>query len=297
VLYPREAAPPDAPLPQYFPSMGFPNLMEPDPLMDAADTITFKPEKGSRLRYPATVTVRNDPSMFDIQREAERQRKIAAGESVTDERAKAERDLEAVLEEGISPGPMLRRFAQQAKVAEHAYVLLLRRVVQQTPKGRRPRFSALYVVGNGKGLVGYGEGKDEDQIRARELAYLDAIRNMDKVERFEQRTFFSELRTKLGATQVILRPRPVGFGLRTNPYVHQILKAAGIKDASAKVWGSRNPLNVIKATFRMIWAGHMPVGMGDGVGGGGRKLEKGLGVRTKTEMERERGRRLVDLRT
>jgi small subunit ribosomal protein S5 len=120
---------------------------------------------------------------------------------------------------------------------------------------------------------------------------------MDRVARHEKRTLFTDISTKLGATQVILRPRPVGFGLRTNPHIHQILKAAGIKDASAKVWGSRNPVMVAKATFRLLWGGHAPVGMGNGIGGPGRKLDKGSGVREKDEVERERGRRLLDLRT
>jgi small subunit ribosomal protein S5 len=265
--------------------------------MDAAETKTFLPGKGSRLRFPATVTVRNDPSMFEMQREFERRRKAAAGEAPTDDVAAHNAEVAAVLDEGISPAPFLRRFATQSGAATHAYMLLFRRVVNQTPKGRRPRFAALTCVGNGAGLVGYGEGKDEEPARAQELAYLQALRNMDRVERFEQRTLFTELRTKLGATQVIMRPRPVGFGLRTNPYIHQILKAAGIKDVSAKVWGSRNPLNVIKATFRMLWAGHAPQGMGDGIGGAGKKLEKGGGVRTQQDVERERGRRLLDLRT
>lgn len=293
----RAPPPEDPPLPQYFSAMGFPNLMEPSPLMDAGSSITFKPRPGSRLRHPATVTVMNDPSMFDIQREYERQRKVREGEEPADEVAEAAQDLRPILDEGISPAPHLRRFAQQTGVATHAYMLLFRRVVNQTPKGRRPRFSALTCVGNGAGLVGYGEGKDDEPARAQELAYLQALRNMDRVERFEQRTIFTELRTKLGATQIIMRPRPVGFGLRTNPYIHQILKAAGIKDASAKVWGSRNPLNVVKATFRMLWGGHAPQGMGDGFGGPARKLDKGSGVQTSQEVERARGRRLIDLRT
>jgi len=105
------------------------------------------------------------------------------------------------------------------------------------------------------------------------------------------------MHTKFGATRIILRPRPLGFGLRCNPNVHQVMKAAGIKDISAKVWGSRNPLNVIKATFRMLQAGNAPLAMGDGIGGRGRRLDKGSGIRGKENVERERGRKIVDLKT
>ena len=87
---------------------------------------------------------------------------------------------------------------------------------------------------------------------------------------------------------MLLRPRPVGFGLRCNPYLHQIVLRAArfkLKDVSAnlKVWGSRNKLNVIKAVIRIIHAEHAPAGMGDGIGrnlGKGRSIVKrwGLGV-------------------
>jgi len=72
------------------------------------------------------------------------------------------------------------------------------------------------------------------------------------------------------------------------------MKAAGIKDISAKVWGSRNPLNVIKATIRLLHSGHAPVRFGSGTPhhGGGRRKEGGKGVRGKDSIERERGRRL-----
>jgi small subunit ribosomal protein S5 len=241
--------------------------------------------------------VRNDTSIFELERLRQAEQRKARGEPASDDRAAAEAEVREMLDEGISSGPLLEKFARTSGVAAHRYLLLFRRVVQQTPKGRRPSFASLVCVGNGAGLVGYGEGKDEDPGRSQVLAYHPALRNMDRVARFEQRTLFTELRTKLGATQVILRPRPVGFGLRTNPHIHQVMKAAGIKDASAKVWGSRNPLNVIKATFRMLWAGHAPQAMGDGIGGPGKKLEKGGGSRTKQDVERERGRRLLDLRT
>jgi small subunit ribosomal protein S5 len=171
-----------------------------------------------------------------------------------------------------------------------------RNVRQQTPKGKIARKQYLVCVGNGNGLVGYGLAKDSDSRLALVKARTQAIQNMDWVERFEERTIWTEMTTKLGATTIILRPRPVGFGLRCNPFIHQILRATGFKDISAKVWGSRNKLNVIKAVFRMLHAGHAPTAMGDGLGGKGVKLSKGVGMRGKDEMERARGRKLVSLR-
>ena len=74
------------------------------------------------------------------------------------------------------------------------------------------------------------------------------------------------------------------------------MRAAGFKDISAKVWGSRNKLNVIKAAMRLLQAGHAPTGMGDGLGGKGKKLSKGSGLVGQQELERARGRKLVSLR-
>jgi len=154
----------------------------------------------------------------------------------------------------------------------------------------------MVLVGDGNGLVGYGEGKHANSMVALSAARLAAVRNMDYVYRFEHRTIWSDMRTKLGSTEIILRPRPVGFGLRCNPYLHKILRAAGFKDISAKVWGSRNRLNVIKAVFRLLQAGHAPTAMGDGLGGAAQKLSKGAGMRSKADLERARGRKLVSLR-
>ncbi|KII87579.1 hypothetical protein PLICRDRAFT_69065, partial [Plicaturopsis crispa FD-325 SS-3] len=176
------------------------------------------------------------------------------------------------------------------------FPLISRRVTQQTGKGKIQRMYYLVVVGNGDGLVGYGEGKDEEAQRAMEKAYSEAVRNMDYVDRFEKRTVWTHMESKMGGTRIILRPRPVGFGLACNPNIHQVLKAAGIKDVSAKVWGSRNPINVIKTLCRMIHAGNAPLSFGNGIGGRGRKLDKGAGMKGKEVVERERGRKLVDLR-
>lgn len=179
----------------------------------------------------------------------------------------------------------------------HRYNLVEKRVQHQTGKGRMSAFYVLTVVGNGRGLMGYGEGKGSDYLAAREKSFIQAVKSMDTVDRFEERTLWYTLNTKFGSTKIILRPRPVGFGLQCNPNVHQVCKAAGIKDISAKVWGSRNPMNVIKATVQLLHAGNAHLNMGDGVGGKGRRLDKRAGMRGREALERERGRKIVDYRT
>jgi len=242
------------------------------------------------------VVVRNDPPLFAADTAEAKDGSVEAtqeGAEEEDEGGLLEGEQGEEDDEHAPILPLSRRELEKL----HRFPLIRRRVTQQTGKGKIHRHATLVVVGNGNGLVGYGEAKHDDPSRASGRAFAIAVRNMDYVDRFEGRTIWTEMSSKLGATRIILRPRPVGFGLHCNPNVHQVLKAAGIKDISAKVWGSRNPLNVIKLLFRMLHAGNAPLAMGNGIGGPGRKLDKGSGVRGKQEIERERGRKLINLRT
>ncbi|TFK72071.1 hypothetical protein BDN72DRAFT_378231 [Pluteus cervinus] len=262
----------------------YPDLMTPDPLLDSRDVMDFPPTKESP--YHNRVTVRNHSSIFHEAMEKQ-------GFDFSDENWKptttdeTEEQLTSTDNLPLSPAELRKLYR---------FPIFTRRITQQTGKGKIHRQFVLMIVGNGDGLVGLGQGKDTDHARAESKAFVEAVRNMDWVERFEKRTIWTEMDTKLGATRLIMRPRPVGFGLRCNPGLHQVLKAAGIKDISAKVWGSRNKINVIKAAMRMLQAGHAPLSMGDGIGGPGRKLNKGSGLRSKSDVERERGRKLISLR-
>jgi len=102
------------------------------------------------------------------------------------------------------------------------FPLISKRVIQQGGKGRMASWYVLTVAGNGQGLVGVGEGKDAENPRAIEKSFIAACKDLDWIDRFEGRTLWNEIDTKWGATRVLLRPRPMGFGLRCNPYIHQV---------------------------------------------------------------------------
>ncbi|KAJ3364731.1 28S ribosomal protein S5, mitochondrial [Allomyces arbusculus] len=131
-------------------------------------------------------------------------------------------------------------------------VLSMRRTVKVTKGGKVVSMSAMVVVGDGNGTVGYGEGKDADAARAVKKAEALAIKNMIAIDRYDERTVLHDLAHEFKATRVEMRAAPPGFGLRTNPNVHEICRCAGIQDLSAKVMGSRNPINVVKATFQAL---------------------------------------------
>ncbi|KAG5650002.1 hypothetical protein H0H81_001120 [Sphagnurus paluster] len=262
----------------------YPNLMVADPLLDSRDVLELPPDKDTPFHN--RVIVRNHSSIFN-EALAEDGFDFGADDYVPTKTDETEESASSIENLPFTPADL---------AGFYRFPLIHKRITQQTGKGKIHRQFVLMVVGNGDGMVGLGQGKDDDASRAEAKAYAQAVRNMDWVERFEKRTIWTDMETKLGATQLIMRPRPVGFGLRCNPNLHQVLKAAGIKDISAKVWGSRNPINVIKAAFRMLQAGHAPLAMGDGIGGPARKLNKGSGLRSKSDVERERGRQLISLR-
>lgn len=229
-------------------SQKFPDLMTYEPLLDSRQILDFAPSKSNP--YGARVIIRNDTdglssgsTMFEEDRE---RRGLFTGANHTPMKS----DLH---EEGLSTDFLALQKSQVAGL--HKYPLVKRRVVQQSAKGRIVRMYCMMVVGDGNGLVGMGEAKAHDMATCMQRAFMLAVGNMDYVERFEGRTVWTDMETKMGSTRIVLRPRPVGFGLRCNPNLHQVFQAAGIKDVSAKTWGSRNPINVIKAAFRMLQAG------------------------------------------
>ncbi|ORZ11233.1 ribosomal protein S5, C-terminal domain-domain-containing protein [Absidia repens] len=146
--------------------------------------------------------------------------------------------------------------AEQSKLIKKA--LVIKRVVNMNGKGKQPSMYALVVVGNGNGLAGYGEGKDEESARAVKKATNRAIKNLRYIDRYDNRTVSMDITHKFHATKLYLRSRPPGFGCRANHYVHEICRCIGIQDLSGKVRGSRTPMNVIKATFDALSSQRLP---------------------------------------
>lgn len=178
-------------------------------------------------------------------------------------------------------------------LTEYTFPLITKRVMQQTSKGKIMSKYALVVCGNGKGMVGVGEGKGDSNGDAIRKATIEAVREMDFVDRFQDRTIYGELKSKVGSSLVELRSRPAGFGLRCSPVVHQVAKAAGITDLSAKCRRSRNPMQVVKATLKALHGGSQPQLMSKSEMVKVPRLEKGAGMKTAQEIGLERGREMV----
>ncbi|KAL8850349.1 MAG: hypothetical protein Q9221_004669 [Calogaya cf. arnoldii] len=151
--------------------------------------------------------------------------------------------------------------------------LVSHRVVNQTRLGKVQSQYYLTVAGNGKGLIGIGEGKSAEHEEARQQAKNAAIRNMQPIPMYEGRTIFGDVKGKVSGTEVELMTRPPGFGVRCQSLIFEICRCAGIQDLAARVPRSRNHMNTVKATLKALLSQRLP-----------------------EEIARARGRKLVDLR-
>ena len=127
-------------------------------------------------------------------------------------------------------------------------VVYLNRVSETVKGGRVMKFSALVVVGDGKGTVGYGLGKAAEVSEAILKGITDAKKNMTKVALVDG-TIPHEVIGIFGAGKVLLKPAPEGTGVIAGGAVRAVMEAVGIKNIAAKCLRSNNPQNVVKATM------------------------------------------------
>ena len=127
-------------------------------------------------------------------------------------------------------------------------VVYLNRVSKTVKGGRVMKFSALVVVGDGKGTVGYGLGKAAEVSEAILKGIADAKKNMVKVQ-LAGDTIPHDVIGIFGAGTVLLKPAPAGTGVIAGGAVRAVMEAVGIKNICAKCLRSNNPQNVVKATM------------------------------------------------
>lgn len=132
-------------------------------------------------------------------------------------------------------------------------VLYVNRCSKVVKGGRKFSFSALILVGDGKGRVGFGFAKANELTDAIRKGGESARKNMRSYE-MEGTTIPHEIITHWDGATVLLRPVPKGGGVIAGSKVRAILEMAGIKDVMAKSLGANNPINIVKATFRALAA-------------------------------------------
>lgn len=128
-------------------------------------------------------------------------------------------------------------------------VVDINRIAKTVKGGRRMRFSALVVIGNKKGKFGFGTGKAAEVPDAIKKALEAAKRNTFEIHIVKKgSTIAHETVGNFGACHVFIKPAPEGTGIIAGGPVRAILELAGIRNVTSKVYGSRAPINIIRAT-------------------------------------------------
>lgn len=137
-------------------------------------------------------------------------------------------------------------------------LVTINRVAKVVKGGRRFSFTAIVVVGDGKGVVGYGLGKAGEVTNAIAKGIEDAKKNLIKVP-IHKGTVPHEIHTKYGASKIMIKPAAEGTGVLAGGAMRKVLESAGIKDVLGKSVGSNNPHNIVKATLKALGEMRDPV--------------------------------------
>ena len=131
------------------------------------------------------------------------------------------------------------------------------RVAKTVKGGRIFTFTALTVVGDGKGRVGFGRGKSREVPAAIQKAMEAARRNMIQVD-LNGTTLQYAMKSAHGASKVYMQPASEGTGIIAGGAMRAVLEVAGVQNVLAKCYGSTNPVNVVHATFKGLKAMQSP---------------------------------------
>ena len=138
------------------------------------------------------------------------------------------------------------------------HLVTINRVAKVVKGGRRFGFSAIMIVGDNKGRVGYGTGKAKEVPEAVRKATENAKNRMIRVHLKENRTIYHDVVGQYGAGKVILRSAAPGTGIIAGGPMRALFESLGIKDVVEKSTGTSNPHNMLKATFNAFKMSESP---------------------------------------
>ena len=136
-------------------------------------------------------------------------------------------------------------------------LIAVNRVSKTVKGGRQFTFTALTVVGDGNGRVGFGYGKAREVPVAIQKSMEYARKGMSNVE-LNNGTLWHAVKSGHGAAHVYMQPASEGTGVIAGGAMRAVLEAVGVKDVLAKATGSRNPINLVRATLKGLTERHSP---------------------------------------
>jgi small subunit ribosomal protein S5 len=136
-------------------------------------------------------------------------------------------------------------------------LVTVNRVAKVVKGGRQFGFTALTVVGDGAGKVGFGYGKAREVPIAIQKAMQAARKNLRAVELKDETLHYSMV-GRHGATKVYMQPASEGTGIIAGGAMRAVFECAGVRNVLAKSYGSRNPINVVRATINALFGVNSP---------------------------------------
>jgi len=136
-------------------------------------------------------------------------------------------------------------------------LVTVNRVAKVVKGGRQFGFTALTVVGDGAGKVGFGYGKAREVPIAIQKAMQAARKNLKSLH-LKDDTLQYEVKGRHGATKVLMQPASEGTGIIAGGAMRAVFECAGVRNVLAKSYGSRNPINVVRATINALQSVHSP---------------------------------------
>jgi len=143
---------------------------------------------------------------------------------------------------------MRKKLPEVRDVEFEQKIVDLARVTRVMAGGKRMRFRACVVIGNGEGKVGYGVAKGADVSISINKSVTQAKKRIMKVKIIDD-TIPHEIKVKFKAARLMLKPAPAGTGVIAGGAVRTVMELAGIKNIVTKMIGSKNKINNVKATF------------------------------------------------
>lgn len=174
---------------------------------------------------------------------------VMQDETVLPEQEKANESV-AIKDEAITPEATLDTNAIITPAVQfEEKIVNIKRISKTTKGGRIMRFSALVIIGDRKGVVGFGMGKSNEVPDAIKKAIKNANNNLFTIKMNKRGTVYHEVLGKHGASKILIKPAPSGKGIVAGGTARAVVELAGFQDVYTKSLGSNSPINVIRATI------------------------------------------------